>query len=417
MRVDVLVVGGGAAGMAAAAKLRSLGVDKVLLVDRGDRLGGILPQCIHTGFGVRYLRRDLTGPEFAEALAKRVADSGAEVLLESHVVELEYRDVYDKRAWIASPRGYLEVSAKAVIVATGARERTIFEIGVVGDRPPAGVYTAGMAQALMDLYGVLPGRRAVVVGSGDVGLIVARRLVMQGVEVVAVVEIAGWPGGLTRNVVQCLEDWGIPLLLNRAVTEIRGGSRVEKVVVAQVDEGMRPVPGTEEEIPCDTVVVAAGLRPETGLLEKLGVPMDPRSGGPVVNEVFETAIPGVFAAGNAAVINDSVDTAAEQGEIAAEGAASFISGARAARGRTRISPGRGVRLVVPQVIEGVGERAYLYARPSRPLRRAVVRIRGLGLELRLPRAMPAEMLRIVLPVSDALGREEVAVEVGGVGEA
>ncbi|HDI02464.1 MAG TPA: FAD-dependent oxidoreductase, partial [Ignisphaera sp.] len=397
--VDLIVIGAGAAGMAAAAKARSLGIEKVLLVDDRILVGGILPQCIHTGFGLHYFKEDLTGPEFAERLYRKVLDSGAEVLLQSFALSIEYRDVYDKKVKIVNSEGIHSIHAKAVIVATGARERHVHEIGIVGDRPLAGVYTAGLVQALMDLYGVLPGREAVIIGSGDVGLIVARRLAMHGVKVKAVVEIMPWPGGLTRNIVQCLEDWGIPLLLEHAVIRILGKQRVEKVVVAKVDKDLKPVPGSEKELDCDTVIVAAGLRPDIDILKSLGVSLDPATGGPIVNEYLETSMPGIFVAGNALVINDLVDTAAEQGELAAEGAKVFIEGKPPVKKRIPIIKDANVRLVVPQIIEGLREEILIYGRVIKPVEKAVISFPELELNFHTLRLLPAEMFKLRIKMS------------------
>ncbi|MEM1908549.1 MAG: FAD-dependent oxidoreductase, partial [Thermofilaceae archaeon] len=294
---DVVVVGGGPAGMAAAARAAELGMEVVLLEER-ETLGGIPLQCVHPGFGLHYFGEDMTGAQFAHRLMERVERSGVSCLLKAYVHSVEVEAYDEKVVNVVTRAGVVRVRAKAVIFATGARERTIFEIGVTGDRP-AGVMTAGEAQLLMDLYGVLPGREVVIVGSGDVGLIMARRFALEGARVRAVVEIMPWPGGLMRNVVQCLHDFGIPLLLSHAVVKVAGRGRVERVIVARVDEALKPIPGTEFEIPCDTVVVAAGLRPNVELLEKIGCAIDPATGGPVVNELLETSVPGVFAAGNA----------------------------------------------------------------------------------------------------------------------
>ena len=405
---DVVVIGGGPAGMAAAARAAEMGLD-VLLLDEGERLGGILPQCIHPGFGVHYLGEELTGPEFSHRLASRVANSGAEVLLEAHVPEVRWISHAEKGVRVLSPSFSGEVRARTVVYAAGARERHRFEIGVLGDRV-AGVYTAGEAQTMMDLYGVLPGRRVLVVGSGDVGMIVARRFALEGAEVVGVVEIMPHPGGLTRNVVQCLEDFGIPLLLSHRVVAVRGRGRVERAVLVRVDEGLRDVPGTETEVECDTVIVSAGLVPRVEVLRELGALIDPATGGPVVNDRLETTIPGVFAAGNALVINDLVDHAAEQGELAAEGAAEFLErGGIPATDWVRLRPGEGVRLAVPQLLSGERD-SWIYLRVARPVRNATLSLGGAGRELRLPVARPAEMVRV------RLWAEEIAQARAGGGE-
>lgn len=391
---DVVVIGGGPAGMAAAARAAELGL-RAALVESRDLLGGIPLQCIHPGFGVHCFGEDLTGTQFAYRLIDRVERSGAEVLLRAHVHSVDVVAHDEKVVNVIAPEGVLKLRCRAIVYAAGARERTIFEIGVVGDRP-AGVFTAGEAQLLMDLYGVMPGREVVIVGSGDVGLIVARRFALEGARVRAVVEIMPWPGGLMRNVVQCLTDFSIPLLLNHAVVRIVGKRRVEKVVVARVGEDLKPVPGTEFEIPCDTVVVAAGLRPDVDLLERMGAAIDPATGGPVVNELLETTIPGVFAAGNALVVNDLVDYAVEQGERAAEGAKLFVEGGGLPAADWKpVVPGRNVRFAVPHYVSG--ERGVtIYARVQRPERGVLVQVPELGLRRYVTAVRPAEMIRLEL---------------------
>ena len=391
---DAVVIGGGPAGMAAAAKAAELGLSVVLIENR-DLLGGIPLQCIHPGFGLHYLGEDLTGTQFAYRLIERVERSGAEVMLKAHVHSIDVEAHDEKVVNVVAPRGVVRVRCRAVIYAAGARERTLFEIGVVGDRP-AGIFTAGEAQLLMDLYGVLPGREVVIVGSGDVGLIMARRFALEGAKVKAVVEIMQWPGGLMRNVVQCLKDFDIPLLLGHAVVKVVGKRRVERVVVAKVGEDLRPLPGTEFSIPCDTVVIAAGLRPNVDLLEKMGAAIDPATGGPVVNELLETTVPGVFAAGNALVINDLVDYAAEQGERAAEGAKLFVENSGLPTvGWKRVERGRNVRFAVPHYVSG-GRDVTVYARVQKPERNVMVQVPELGLRRFAIAVRPAEMIRLEL---------------------
>lgn len=389
---DVVIVGGGPAGLAAASSCLEAGVGEVLLVEKEGTLGGILPQCIHTGFGVLELKEDLTGPEFAEFLEARALDLGATMLLNSYASELRLEGG-EVVVECISPRGIEFVRGKCLIYATGCRERTLFEIGIVGYRP-SGVFTAGTAQTLMDLYGLLPGRRVVVVGSGDVGLIMSRRFALEGANVVAVVEMMPHPGGLTRNVVQCLEDFGIPLLLSHTVLEVRGRSRVESVVVCKVDEALRPISGTEREIGCDTVIVAAGLVPEVSLIEKAGAEIDPATGGPVVNELLETSLPGVFACGNVFVVNDLVDYAVEQGRLCARSTKSLLdNNLQRPSAWKRSAAGHGLRFVVPQLFSGARDVTF-YARVNRPKRNCRLSMAEISSDIKLPVARPAEMLRI-----------------------
>lgn len=408
---DVLVMGGGPAGLAAAAKAAELGL-RALIVEAGERLGGIPLQCIHPGFGIHYFREDLTGPEFVHRLIGRAEELGVGALTSAHVLRAEYVSPARKVLEVITPEGTRILEAPALIYAVGARERSRYEIGVAGPNP-AGVMTAGEAQALMDIYGVLPGRRVLIVGSGDVGLIMARRFALEGAEVVGVVEILPYPSGLPRNVQQCLLDYGIPLYLSHAVVSIKEeGGRVSAAVVAEVGDDLEPVPGTEEVIPCDTVVIAAGLVPRSSLLRGMGASIDPRTGGPYVNEWLETSLPGVFAAGNALVINDYVDYAVEQGEAAAASVREYIDRGHSlpTTGERRVRLGRNVRLAVPQYVSGSRD-AIFYGRVSFPEGQAVLRIRGTGFRQALIKAVPAVMFRARVRAEVLRQAEEPVLEV------
>ncbi|MEM2859529.1 MAG: FAD/NAD(P)-binding oxidoreductase, partial [Candidatus Bathyarchaeia archaeon] len=278
---DLAIIGGGPAGLAAAIKAWNLGIKSIILLDESEILGGVLPQCIHTGFGIHYFREDLTGPEFAARLIEMLKNTGVEVLCGTYVEHLSIESGGLKRIYGYRYGEALKMDSKAVIYAAGCRERSRFEAGILGDRP-AGVYTAGEAQTLMDIYGILPGSEVVIIGSGDVGLIMARRFALEGADVKAVVEIMPYPGGLTRNIVQCLEDFGIQLYLSHGVTEIRGKNRVEAVRLAMVDEKRNPIKGTEFEIKCDTVILAVGLKPRSEILARAGAYIDEATGGPIV---------------------------------------------------------------------------------------------------------------------------------------
>ncbi|MEM0282621.1 MAG: FAD-dependent oxidoreductase, partial [Desulfurococcaceae archaeon] len=391
---DTVVIGGGPAGIAAAIKATELGL-KTILIENRDLLGGIPLQCVHPGFGLHYFKEDLTGTQFITRLLDKLEKLKVEYMLKAHVHSIEYLDYNKKIVNVITPQGVMRILTKTIIYTTGARERHIYEIGVVGDRPD-GIYTAGEAQTLMDIYGILPGREIVIIGSGDVGLIMARRFALEGAKVKAVVEILPYPGGLMRNVIQCLRDFNIPLLLGHTVVKVIGKRRVEKVLVAKVDENFKPIPGTEFEIPCDTVVLSVGLRPYLNVLEKLGLHIDPATGGPVVNDYLETNIPGVFVAGNALVINDLVDYAVEQGELAAEGAKIFVENNGIPTKNWKIvEKGRNVRLVVPQIISGEKD-VIVYARVSNPEKNVYVEIPELGFRLFNYGVRPAEMIRLKL---------------------
>ncbi|ASJ07651.1 pyridine nucleotide-disulfide oxidoreductase [Thermococcus pacificus] len=394
---DVLVIGGGPAGMAAAVRARELGL-KVLLLDENDYLGGILPQCIHPGFGLHYFREELTGPEFAARLAKKLIELGVEYRTSARVLEIKNYSDLEKVVIFTSPSGVYQVWTKAVIYAAGARERHAFEIGIVGDRV-SGIYTAGEAQTLMDIYGILPGKEIVIVGSGDVGLIMARRFALEGAKVKAVVELMPYPGGLARNVM-ILKDFNIPLYLGHKVVEVRGKGRVQRVKVVKVDENLNEVPGSEFWIEADTLVISAGLVPAVKNLKKIGVEIDPATGGPVVNDRLETSVPGIFVAGNSLVINDLVDYVAEQGELAAEGAKEFIdNGGIESRKWVKVEKGSNVRLVVPHYLSGERD-VYLYLRVAKPMEDVELGIPEIGKRLKLPVVKPAEMIRVKLKAEE-----------------
>ncbi|WP_245612436.1 NAD(P)/FAD-dependent oxidoreductase [Palaeococcus ferrophilus] len=393
---DVVVIGGGPAGMAAAAKAKELGLN-VLLLDENDYLGGILPQCVHPGFGIHYFREELTGPEFASRLAKKMVKLGVEYRTAARVLEIKNYSDLEKVVIFTSPSGLYQVWAKAIIYAAGARERHAFEIGIVGDRV-AGIYTAGEAQTLMDIYGIMPGKEIVIVGSGDVGLIMARRFALEGAKVKAVVELMPYPGGLARNIM-ILRDFNIPLYLSHKVVEVRGKGRVERVKVVKVDENLNET-GEEFWIEADTLVISAGLIPSVKKLKKIGVEIDPSTGGPVVNDRLETSVPGIFVAGNALLINDLVDYVAEQGELAAESAKEFIEkGGIESRKWVKVEKGENVRLIVPHYLSGDRD-VYLYLRVARPIENAELRVPEVGRRIKLALATPAEMIRFRLKAEE-----------------
>jgi NADPH-dependent 2,4-dienoyl-CoA reductase/sulfur reductase-like enzyme len=394
LEYDTVVIGGGPAGVAAAIKATELGL-KTILVENRDLLGGIPLQCVHPGFGLHYFKEDLTGTQFITRLLDKLEKLGVERLLKAHVHSIEYLDYNNKVVNVITSEGVVKILVKTIIYTTGARERHLFEIGVVGDRPD-GIYTAGEAQTLMDIHGIMPGKEVVIIGSGDVGLIMARRFTLEGAKVKAVIEILQYPGGLMRNVMQCLNDFNIPLLLGHTVVKVVGKKRVEKVVVAKVDENLKPIQGTEFEMPCDTVILSVGLRPYLGVLEKLGISIDPTTGGPIVNEYLETSIPGIFAAGNALVVNDLVDYVVEQGELAAEGAKVFIeNNGIPTKNWKLIEKGRNIRLVVPHSVSGERD-VIVYARVAYPERNVYVEIPELGLKLFNYGVRPAQMIRLKL---------------------
>jgi len=408
MRKDLVVVGAGPAGIAAALKAREKGVKDILLVERAERLGGILNQCVHDGFGLELFKTALTGPEYAQSYIDRLEKEKIPYLLNATVTSL----TPGKTLTIVSPQGLLEVSAKAVILATGCRERTREMIHIPGTRP-AGVYTAGCAQNLINILGVLPGRSVVILGSGDIGLIMARRLTLEGARVLAVVEILPYASGLRRNIVQCLEDYNIPLFLSHTVVDVKGSKRLEGVTIAQVDDPFKPIAGTEKEFVCDTLLLSVGLIPENELAEKAGVEMDSVTAGPSVNEFNETTVPGIYAAGNTLQVHDLVDWATLEAENAGEQAADYIHGGVSGKRRFRISTGHGVRQAVPQYYSGEHD-VLLSLRVSVPFRGKTLAVRAgeaVIKKMSYAELNPAEMQRVKLSKDEVKGTRGLSVSI------
>lgn len=347
VHADIAVIGAGPAGLAAALKARELGAEKVLLIERDAEPGGIVQQCIHDGFGLHRFGRRMCGNQYAQAFINELEKSDIEFKFETMVLEL----TRDRVLYACNKTdGMLEIHAGAVILAMGCRERTASQVLIYGERP-AGVLTAGAAQRYINIEGYLPGSRAVILGSGDIGLIMARRMTLEGIEVKAVYEVMPSPGGLTRNIVQCLDEFNIPLHLSTTVTQVHGKRRVEAVTIAKVDHKLRPIPGTEETVECDLLVLAVGLIPENELSRGAGIELDPRTKGPVLDDAFMTSVPGIFACGNVAVVFDLVDYVSQSGEIAAQGALDFLSGKATVAGRPMpIETDGNVNFVVPQRI-------------------------------------------------------------------
>ena len=348
MKYELVIIGGGPAGLSAANAAWEAGCRSICIVERDRELGGILNQCIHNGFGLHYFKEELTGPEYAGRFIDMVGQTGVDVRLDAMVLDI----TPDKHVHIVSSEGgYEDLEAKAVILAMGCRERTRGAIAIPGTRP-AGVFTAGAAQRYLNIEGYMVGRRVVILGSGDIGLIMARRMTLEGAKVLACVEVMPYSGGLTRNIVQCLNDFDIPLYLSHTVSDIQGRDRVERVVVSEVGPDRRPIPGTEMTFDCDTVLLSVGLIPENELSRGADIQMDPRTNGPVVYENMETSIPGVFACGNVLHVHDLVDYVSEEAAAAGRAAVRYLAqGETAKRHEIPVTFEGGIRYTVPASID------------------------------------------------------------------
>ncbi len=342
---ELVVIGGGPAGLGAAIKAKKEGLKNILVIERDNELGGILQQCIHNGFGLHLFKEELTGPEYAERFIVELKENDIEYKLDTMVLDLTDKIV----TFINTIEGLVSVKAKSIILAMGCRERTRGALNIPGSRP-VGVYNAGMAQKLINIDGYNVGKKVIILGSGDIGMIMARRLVLEGSEVIGVLARGSYAAGLSRNVVQCLNDFDIPLMLQHTIIKINGKERVESVVVVETDENKSPIPGTEKTYECDTVLLSVGLIPENELSNNIGIEMDRKTGGPVVDNYMETSVEGIFACGNVLHVHDIVDFVTEESEKAAVGAAKYIKNGKVQSEFVDTIPGKGVYYVVPQKI-------------------------------------------------------------------
>ncbi len=404
---DVLIVGGGPAGMSAACAARDAGAQRVIVLERDHRVGGILQQCIHPGFGLKYFGEELTGPEYAERFADRAAEKNVEFM--SGTMAIDFRE---NTCIAVNGDGMHQITFGAAVLAMGCRERTRANLVIPGSRP-AGIYTAGSAQKLINIYGKNVGKKVVILGSGDIGMIMARRMSLVGSKVEAVVELMPYLAGLTRNRVQCLDDFGIPLLLSHTITEIRGVDRVEGVRVAPVDENRRPIPEKAFDIECDTVLLSVGLIPENELSKKAGVELSAITKGPSVDSRMMTKTAGIFACGNVLHVNDLVDNVSLESELAGHNAALYAAGKLACDAAVAVRAEGGVRYVCPQSACAGQQNVKLFFRVTAPMGATVLSAKcgdTVLAQRKVQRCSPGEMEYLILPEVPASGEIVVTAE-------
>lgn len=413
MIYDLIIIGAGPAGLAAAVKAKESGIDKVLVIERDKEMGGILNQCIHNGFGLHYFHQELTGPEFADRFIKKIKENNIEILLDSMVISL----TNDHQVVVTNTNGCTTYQAKAIILAMGCRERARGAIATAGSRE-AGVYTAGTAQKYMNIDGYSVGKRVVILGSGDIGLIMARRMTLEGAKVLACVEINPYSAGLKRNIKQCLEDFNIPLYLSHTVTDIKSeNGRVSSVTICQVDDHFNPIEETSETIECDTLLLSIGLIPENELSKQAGVQLDKRTKGPIVYENSETSVAGIFACGNVCQVHDLADNVVVEATNAAVGAVDYINGKRYNDENIEVEYDKNISYVVPQHIhkDYDGKFVTLSFRVKSPINKNSIIIKNDAdqqlLSIKKDYLIPSEMVRIVVPVSKLVNTKKIFVSV------
>jgi thioredoxin reductase len=418
---NLVIVGGGPAGMAAAIRAYELGINDILIIERDSNLGGILPQCIHGGFGLKIFNSELTGPEYCQIFVDKLKDSSVEVLLNTMVLKINmeksrsYIDNntdnnknnnlnYNNLDYISSnvahlsiiaaskSFGFKKINTRSIILALGCRERTRHQILIPGSRP-AGIFTAGLVQRMVNIDGYLPGREIVILGSGDIGLIMARRLTLEGCKVKGVFELMPFSTGLLRNISQCLEDWNIPLFLSHTVTNIIGEKRLEAVEICQVNHNLVPIAKTKRKIACDTLLLSAGLIPENELSKTCGIELDNRTGGPIVDESLNTSTEGIFSCGNSLFVNDLVDNVTEDGYSAAKSAVGYLSHKKTYKRFIEIIASENIAYIVPQKISGKSDVTFKI-RAKYPLKDVYVNFKEMGFKKKIKYVSPGELIFI-----------------------
>ena len=408
-RHQAVIIGGGPAGLAAAIQLKQKGIDDVVVLEREHRTGGILRQCIHDGFGLTRFGETLSGPEYAQRFVDRAEELGVTCLTDTTALPL----AATRSITASRPTGRKKLQGDAVILTMGCRERTRGALAIPGSRP-AGIYTAGVAQEYINLRNLMVGREVVILGSGDIGLIMARRMTLEGAHVKGVYEVQPYPSGLPRNIEQCLNDYNIPLHLSHTVTDIHGRERLEGVTISQVDEQFRPIPGTEERVDCDTLILSVGLIPAGDIANGSGLAVDGRTKGAFVDEHYQTSIPGVFSAGNVLHVHDLVDFVSLEAEALAASAAEYLREGSLPDCPLEVRAGANVGHVIPQAVSG--KRSFtLSLRVRRPMKGVTLTITQNGREVlrrKLPKALPAEMLQLTVPAEklETTGDLEVSVQ-------